>query len=260
MENLCVFVTGATSGIGLGTALRMAAAGHTIAFNGLADAAMVEDVRGQLRHAGAPACHYYDADMRRPDEIRSMMAAAEADMGRIDGLVNNAGIQHVAPVEEFPLDKWDDIIAINLSAAFHTIAVALPGMRERKFGRIVNISSTHGLTASAGKTAYTAAKHGIIGLTRSVALEAATHGITCNAICPGWVETPLVIAQIEARMQQKGTSYEDEARALVGERQPTGEFVQIVQIADLIHFLMTSPAGAGITGSPLSIDGAWTAQ
>lgn len=260
MENLAVFVTGATSGIGFGIAKKLAAGGHRLAFNGLADAARVEEVKAELLAVGAAECRYYNGDMRQPDEIRAMMEQAEADFGRIDGLVNNAGIQFVAPVEDFPIEKWDEVIAVNLSASFHTIAATLPGMRARGFGRIVNISSVHGLIASAEKTAYSAAKHGLVGLTRSIALEGATDGITCNAICPGWVRTPLVEAQIEARMAAKGTSRDEEARALVLERQPSGSFVEIEQIADLVDFLMTSEAGVSITGSALPIDGAWTAK
>lgn len=258
MDQLNIFVTGATSGIGLGIARHLAGEGHHISFNGLADASTVTSIKGELEAAGAASVRYYDADMRKADEIRAMMTAAEADMGRIDGLVNNAGIQFVAPIEEFPPEKWDEVIAINLSAAFHTIAVALPGMKSRGFGRIVNIASVHGVVGSAGKVAYTAAKHGLVGLTRTIALEAATDGVTCNAICPGWVRTPLVEAQIEARMAAKGTSRDDEARDLVIERQPTGEFVTIEQIAALVSYLM-GPHAAPITGTPLTIDGAFTA-
>lgn len=257
MDQLNVFVTGATSGIGLGVARMLAKEGHRICFNGLADKARVAEISDELRQLGAAAADYFDADMRRPDDIRRMMAAAEERLGRIDGLVNNAGIQHVAPVEDFPPEKWDEVIAINLSACFHTIAMVMPGMKARGFGRIVNIASVHGLTASSGKVAYVAAKHGLVGLTRTIALEGATHGVTCNAICPGWVRTPLVEAQIEARMAAKGTSREDESRDLVIERQPTGEFVTIEQIAAFVSYLM-GPHAASITGSPLTIDGAFT--
>lgn len=258
MDQRKIFVTGATSGIGLGIARTLAAEGHHISFNGHADAALVTDIRAELESLGASSTHYFDADMRAPDAVRAMMTAAEEAMGQIDGLVNNAGIQHVDPIDTFPVDKWDDVIAINLSAAFHTTAMVLPGMKDRGFGRIVNIASVHGLIASSGKAAYVAAKHGLVGLTRTIALEGATHGVTCNAICPGWVRTPLVEAQIEARMDAKGTTREDEARDLVIERQPTGEFVTIEQIAALVSYLM-GPHAASISGSPLAIDGAFTA-
>ena len=260
MEQHTVFVTGATSGIGFGIAERLARGGHRLAFNGIADAARAKEVAASLDKAGAAECRYYDGDMRHPDQVREMMRKAEADFGRIDGLVNNAGIQHVSPVEEFPPERWDDVIAINLSASFHTIAEVLPGMRKRGFGRIVNISSVHGLVASINKTAYIAAKHGLVGLTRAVAVECATDGVTCNAICPGWVRTPLVEAQIEARMKEKGTSLEEEARAIVIERQPSGEFVAVEHLAELAEFLLVSEAGASFTGTALPMDGGFTAQ
>ena len=260
MDKQAIFVTGATSGIGLGIAMRLARAGHRLAFNGLADGAKIKEVEAGLAGAGAAECRYYDGDMAEPDQVRGMMRQAEKDLGRIDGLVNNAGIQFVAPVEEFPPGKWDEVIAINLSASFHTIAVALPGMRKRGFGRIVNISSVHGLRASPNKSAYVAAKHGMIGLTRAVAMEAATDGVTCNAICPGWVRTPLVEAQIEARMKEKGTDRDDEARSLVIERQPSGEFVDIGHLAELAEFLLASEAGASFNGAALPVDGGWTAK
>ena len=258
MDQLKVFVTGGTSGIGLGIARKLASQGHDIAFNGLAGQSEIETIKTELESLGAPSARYFNADMRKPDDIRAMIAEAESDMGRIDGLVNNAGIQHVAPVEDFPMEKWDDVIAINLSACFHTIAVAMPGMKSRGFGRIVNIASVQGLVGSIHKVAYVAAKHGLIGITKTVALEGATSGVTCNAICPGWVRTPLVEAQIEARSKANGTRVEDEARDLVMERQPTGEFVTIEQIAGMASYLMT-PDAAGMTGTPIAIDGAFTA-
>lgn len=258
MDQLNVFVTGATSGIGLGIAEKLAARGHGISFNGLIEAAKVASIKTKLTELGAAQVHYFDADMRQPEEIRQMMAEAEQVMGRIDGLVNNAGIQHVDAVEDFPIDKWNDVIAINLSACFHTIAAVMPGMKSRRFGRIVNIASVQGLVGSVHKVAYVAAKHGLVGITKTVALEGATSGVTCNAICPGWVRTPLVEAQIEARMKASGNSFDEESRLLVMERQPTGEFVTIEQIAAMADYLM-KPEAAGMTGTPIRIDGAFTA-
>ena len=259
MTQHIVFITGATSGIGLGIARQVAKAGHIIAFNGLADDEQINAVVQELTSLGAAGCHYFSGDMLKPDEIRAMMAAAEAELGRIDVIVNNAGIQYVAPVEEFPTEKWDDIIAINLSASFHTIAASLGGMKERGFGRIINISSVHGLIASVNKSAYIAAKHGLVGLTKTIALEAATDGVTVNAICPAWVRTPLVEAQIEARAKANGTSIDQEAVAIVEERQPTKEFVLPEQIGDLVLYFMSDSA-ASVTGVAMPIDGAWTAQ
>jgi len=259
MTQHIVFITGATSGIGLGIARQVAKAGHIIAFNGLADDEQINAVVQELTLLGAAGCHYFSGDMRKPDEIRAMMAAAEAELGRIDVIVNNAGIQYVAPVEEFPTEKWDDIIAINLSASFHTIAASLVGMKARGFGRIINISSVHGLIASVNKSAYIAAKHGLVGLTKTIALEAATDGVTVNAICPAWVRTPLVEAQIEARAKANGTSIDQEAVAIVEERQPTKDFVLPEQIGDLVLYFMSDSA-ASVTGVAMPIDGAWTAQ
>ena len=259
MTQHIVFITGATSGIGLGIARQVAKAGHIIAFNGLADDEQINAVVQELTLLGAAGCHYFSGDMRKPDEIRAMMAAAEAELGRIDVIVNNAGIQYVAPVEEFPTEKWDDIIAINLSASFHTIAASLVGMKARGFGRIINISSVHGLIASVNKSAYIAAKHGLVGLTKTIALEAATDGVTVNAICPAWVRTPLVEAQIKARAKANGTSIDQEAVAIVEERQPTKDFVLPEQIGDLVLYFMSDSA-ASVTGVAMPIDGAWTAQ
>ena len=260
MNQLCAFITGATSGIGLGVATHLAEAGYAIGFNGLASKAEVEEVTKSLTKAGAKHCYYYDADMRDAKAIRSMMKAAEADMGKIDALVNNAGVQFVAPIEEFPSEKWDEVLAVNLTASFHTIASVLEGMRKRKHGRIINIASVHGLIASGQKAAYVSAKHGLIGLTKTVALETASEGITVNAICPGWVRTPLVEEQIEARMKKSKNSREDEARDLVSERQPSGEFVEVEALGSMVRFLIESEAAASITGSALPIDGGWTAQ
>ena len=259
MRQNVVFITGGTSGIGLGIARQVAKAGHVVAFNGLAEETEIAQLITELSSLGASGCHYFNGDMRNPDEIRKMMMAAEAELGRIDVLVNNAGIQYVAPVEKFPTEKWDDIIAINLSASFHTIAATLDGMKARKFGRIINIASVHGLIASVNKSAYIAAKHGLVGLTKTIALEAATDGITVNAICPAWVRTPLVEAQIEARAAANGTSIAEEAVAIVEERQPTKDFVLPEQIGDLVLYLMSDSA-ASVTGIAMPIDGGWVAQ
>ena len=259
MAQHIVFITGATSGIGLGIARQVAKSGHAIAFNGFADDAQIASVIEELTTLGAASCHYFSGDMRKPDEIRAMMAAATDALGRIDVLVNNAGIQHVSPIEDFPTDKWDDIIAVNLSASFHTIAATLTGMKDRGFGRIINISSVHGLIASVNKSAYIAAKHGLVGLTKTIALEAATHSVTVNAICPAWVRTPLVEAQIEARAAAHGTTIDEEAVAIVEERQPTKDFVLPEQIGDLVLYFMSDSA-ASVTGVAMPIDGGWVAQ
>ena len=259
MTSCCVFITGATSGIGLGIAKTIASAGHHIAFNGLADADEIASISAELEALGAASVHYFKADMRDGTATRAMITAAETAMGRLDVLINNAGIQHVSPIEDFPIPKWDDVIAINLTAHFHTIAAAIDGMRARGFGRIINISSVHGLIASVNKSAYIAAKHGVVGLTKATALECATDGITVNAICPAWVKTPLVEAQIHARAQASGNSFDEESVAIVQERQPNQTFVTPEQIGALCLYFM-SDAASSVTGIAMPIDGAWTAQ
>ncbi len=247
-------VTGSTSGIGLGIALCLAKAGANLVLNGFGDS---EAALAEVRALGGEVRHH-PADMTRPEQIEAMIAYAEAEFGGIDILVNNAGIQHVAPVEAFPVERWDAIIAINLSSAFHTTRLALLGMRERNWGRIINIASAHGLAASAGKSAYVAAKHGIVGLSKSVALETATTGVTCNAICPGWVLTPLVQAQIDERAKVDG----DVARArhdLLAEKQPSLDFVTPEQLGELALFLC-SDAAAQVRGAAWNMDGGWLAQ
>ncbi|MFE8646878.1 3-hydroxybutyrate dehydrogenase [Sphingomonas sp. NCPPB 2930] len=251
-------VTGSTSGIGLGIAEALARQGANIVLNGFGD---VEGPRERVRAAGAAAgisVIHHGADMSRPDEIADMMATAAKVSGRVDILVNNAGIQHVANVEDFPVEKWDAIIAINLTSAFHTTRLALPAMRAANWGRIVNIASTHGLVASPQKSAYVAAKHGIVGFTKSVALETATTGVTSNAICPGWVLTPLVQKQIDARAANGGDAQQAE-RELLGEKQPSLQFTTPEQLGDLAVFLC-SDAAVNVRGVAWQVDGGWTAQ
>jgi len=250
-------VTGSTSGIGLGMASALAASGANVMLNGFGDA---DAALAEVRAAGPEAkVSYHGADMSKPDEIEHMMAACEKELGPVDILVNNAGIQHVARVEDFPPARWDAIIAINLSSAFHTMRLALPGMRSRNWGRILNVASVHGLVASAEKSAYVAAKHGIIGLTKTAALETATSGVTVNAICPGWVLTPLVQKQIDDRAAAQGLSVDDAKRNLLAEKQPSLEFTTPEQLAQVAIFLC-SPAADNIRGVSLNIDGGWVAQ
>ena len=248
-------ITGSTSGIGLGIAKTLAQHGANIVLNGFGD---VDAARAQVAEYDGMV-GYHPADMSKPDEIANLIRYAETEMGGVDILVNNAGIQHVSAVEEFPVERWDAVIAINLSSAFHTTRLALPPMRARRWGRIVNIASVHGLVASVNKAAYVAAKHGLIGLTKVVALETATTGITCNAICPGWVLTPLVQKQVDARAAQESVSGEEAKRRLLGEKQPSLQFTTPQQLGEMVVFLC-SPAGDNIRGSSFTIDGGWSAQ
>jgi len=259
LKGKTALITGSTSGIGLAIARSFAAAGCNVMLNGFGDAGEIERLRAGLENEFEVAVRYSRADMRKPVEIAAMIAAAEDEFGTLDVLINNAGIQHVASIEDFPVEKWDAIIAVNLSSSFHTIRAALPGMKRRGWGRIINIASAHGLVASSQKAAYVAAKHGLVGLTKVVAIETANAGITCNAICPGWVLTPLVQAQIEARAKERGTTVEVEKLALVAEKQPMHQFTAPENIAALAVFL-ASDAASTITGSAYSIDGGWLAQ
>ena len=252
-------VTGSTSGIGLGIATRLAAEGAHIVLNGFGDAAQIEALRKDLAAKNGVQVVYDGADMTKPDAIAAMMKKAIDQFGAIDILVNNAGVQHVAPVDEFPLDKWDLIIALNLSSAFHTTRLALPAMKKRRWGRIVNIASAHALVASPFKSAYVSAKHGLAGFTKTVALEVAQQGITANAICPGYVRTPLVDKQIPDQAKAHGISEERVIREVILAPQPTKEFVKVEEVAALAAYLC-SDAAAAITGAMLSIDGGWTAQ
>ncbi|MEN9295246.1 MAG: hypothetical protein RIS03_940 [Pseudomonadota bacterium] len=255
LKGKTALVTGSTSGIGLGIAKALAAQGANIMMNGFGekDAAIAE-----VKALGVEV-DYHGADMSQPAEIETMMRAAQQRFGGVDILVNNAGIQHVANIEDFPVDRWDAIMAINLSSAFHTTRLALPYMKQKNWGRIINLASVHGLVASAQKSAYVAAKHGIVGLTKVTALETAQTGVTCNAICPGWVLTPLVQKQVDARAQKEGLNNDAAKKALLLEKQPSAEFVTPDQLAALAVF-MCSDAASQIRGVAWNMDGGWVAQ
>jgi 3-hydroxybutyrate dehydrogenase len=252
-------VTGSTSGIGLGIATALAGAGSNIVLNGFGAAEEIEKIVGDLKRQHNVGVMYSDANIAEPDEIAEMVEQTRAEFGGVDILVNNAGIQYVAPIEEFPIDKWNAIIAINLSGAFHTCRLAVPDMKKKGWGRIINIASTHALVASPFKAAYVSAKHGLAGLTKTVALEVAEHGVTANAICPGYVLTPLVQKQIPEQAKARGISEEAVMRDVLLAAQPTKEFVEVSQIAALAAFLCSDDA-ASITGALLPIDGGWTAH
>jgi 3-hydroxybutyrate dehydrogenase len=259
LKNKTAVITGSTSGIGLAYAHAFAEQGANIVINGLGDADEIEATRAAIEKDFGVRCVYSAANMMKPDEIATMIENAENEFGSVDILVNNAGIQHVSPVDEFPIDKWDAIIAINLSSAFHAIRAALPGMKKRGWGRVINTASAHALVASPYKSAYVAAKHGIAGLTKTVALEVAEQGITVNAICPGYVWTPLVEKQIPDTAKSRGITEEEVKRDVILAAQPTKKFVTVEQVAATAVFLC-SDAASSITGSLLPIDGGWTAQ
>jgi 3-hydroxybutyrate dehydrogenase len=252
-------VTGSTSGIGLGIARSLAEQGANIVFNGFGDAQQIEKLYTDVGAEFGVQTAYHNADMSKPLEIEAMMRFAADKFGGVDILVNNAGIQHVATVDEFPPEKWDAIIAINLTSAFHTTRLALPGMKQKNWGRIINLASVHGLVGSAGKSAYVAAKHGLVGFTKVTALENAHSGITCNAICPGWVLTPLVQKQVDDRAARDGLSNEAAKKALLTEKQPSGEFVTPAELGALAVFFC-SPAGDQVRGVAWNMDGGWAAQ
>jgi 3-hydroxybutyrate dehydrogenase len=251
-------VTGSTSGIGLGMAEALCKAGANVMLNGFGDASEIEALRSRLSRENNVGVSFNGADMTKPDEIGELFAAAEKQFGQVDIIVNNAGIQHVAPVEDFPAEKWDAIIAINLSSAFHLTKHAVPGMKKRGWGRVINLASAHALVASPFKSAYVAAKHGIAGFTKTIALEVAQSGITVNAICPGYVRTPLVDKQIPDQAKTRGISEDEVIRVLLA-GQPTRRFVTVEEVGAFAVFLCSDGA-ASITGAILSIDGGWTAQ
>lgn len=259
LDKKTAVVTGSTSGIGLACARAFAEQGANVVINGFGEADAIEAERSGIEKDFGVRCVYSAADMTKPDEIANMISNAENELGSVDVLMNNAGIQHVAPVDEFPIDKWNAIIAINLSSAFHAIRAAVPGMKKRGWGRIINTASAHALVASPYKSAYVAAKHGIAGLTKTVALEVAQQGVTVNAICPGYVWTPLVEAQIPDTMKARNMTEEQVKRDVLLQAQPSKQFITVDQVAGFAVFLCT-PTASAITGSILSMDGGWTAQ
>jgi 3-hydroxybutyrate dehydrogenase len=252
-------VTGSTSGIGLGVARALAGQGANILLNGFGEPQAIERVRTEIARDFGTKVAYDGADLSKPEAVEGMIAAARSAFGRVDILVNNAGIQHVAPIEEFPVEKWNAIIAINLSSAFHTCRLAVPNMKKNGWGRIINVASAHALVASPFKSAYVSAKHGIAGLTKTVALELAENGVTANAICPGYVLTPLVQKQIPEQAKARGISEEAVMKDVLLAAQPTKQFVEVSQLAALTTFLCSDEA-ASITGALLPVDGGWTAH
>jgi 3-hydroxybutyrate dehydrogenase len=255
LKGKTAIVTGSTSGIGLGIAKALAAQGANIVLNGFGD---VDGPKAEITALGAQV-GYHGADMSQPAEIEAMVQYATATFGGVDILVNNAGIQHVARVENFPVEKWDAIIAINMSSAFHATRLALPGMQAKNWGRIINVASVHGLVGSAEKSAYVAAKHGVVGLTKVTALENATSGVTCNAICPGWVLTPLVQKQVDAKAAAQGISNLEATKQLLGEKEPSLQFTTPEELGALAVFFC-SPAGDNVRGVAWNMDGGWAAQ
>ena len=259
LQGKTALVTGSTSGIGLGIAQTLAAKGANVVLNGFGDMQEIERMRKDMAEKNGVTVTYSGADMAEPDQIQQMVDDAIAQFGSVDVLVNNAGIQHVAPVDDFDPQKFEQVVRINLNHCFHTTHAALPKMRENGWGRVINIASAHGLVASKGKAAYVAAKHGVVGLTKVTALDTTESGITCNAICPGWVKTPLVQQQIEKKAQERNCSVQQAEHDLLAEKQPALEFVTPEQIGAYCVFLC-SPEARTITGAELKIDGGWTAQ
>jgi 3-hydroxybutyrate dehydrogenase len=259
LKGKVAIVTGSTSGIGLGIAKELARQRANIVLNGFGDASEIEAIRSGLEREHGVRVVYNGADMSNEEAVRGLITATIETFGRLDILVNNAGIQFTAPVEEFPAAKWNAILDINLSAAFHGIAAAVPQMKAQRWGRIVNIASVHGLVASTHKAAYVAAKHGLVGLTKVVGLETAGSGVTCNAVCPGWVRTPLVEKQISDIAAQRSISQKEALKALLAEKQPSLDFASPQQLGGTVAFLC-SAAAEQITGTTISVDGGWTAQ
>ncbi|MCB1739178.1 MAG: 3-hydroxybutyrate dehydrogenase [Gammaproteobacteria bacterium] len=259
MQGKNALVTGSTSGIGLGIANRLAAGGCNVMLNGFGEPAQIDSIRADLAARHGVRVEYCAADLSKPEQIDELVRSSRERLGGIDILVNNAGIQHTAPVQEFPPERWDAIIAVNLSAVFHCTRLVVPEMLERDWGRIVNIASVHGLVGSVHKVAYIAAKHGVVGLTKVVALETAESGVTCNAICPGWVLTPLVQKQVEARASAEGISVEAAKLELLSEKQPSKAFVTPEQLGEVAVFLCTD-AAAQVRGAAWTVDGGWCAQ
>ena len=257
LKQKSAIVTGSTSGIGLGIARAFAEQGADVMLNGFGNAQEIEFMRAEMQRQFGVKVRYSAADMSRPEQIRAMADAARAEFGRVDIVVNNAGIQHVAPIETFPDEKWDAILAINLSSAFHLIKAVTPAMKERRFGRIINVASAHGLTASPFKSAYVAAKHAMIGLSKVVALELAEFGVTCNTVCPGYVKTPLVDRQIADQAKAHGISEADVVRDVMLVHQARKEFVRVEELAALAVFL-ASDAAASMTAGAIAMDGGWT--
>ena len=255
LKGKTALVTGSTSGIGLGIAKALARQGANIVLNGFGDHATPQ---AEIQALGVKTA-YHGADMSKPAEIEDLMNFSAQEFGRVDILVNNAGIQHVAPIEQFPVERWDAVIAINLSSAFHTTRLALPAMQAANWGRIINVASVHGLVASAQKAAYVAAKHGIVGLTKVTALENATTGVTCNAICPGWVLTPLVQKQVDAKAAALGITNEEATKLLLGEKEPSMQFTTPQELGELAVFFCSAAAG-NIRGAAWNMDGGWVAQ
>lgn len=259
LKGQAAVITGSTSGIGKALAAALAAEGVDVVLNGFGEAAAIEAERAGVETTYGVKARYHGADMTRPAEIADMVTFAEREFGRLDILINNAGVQHVSPIEDFPIEKWDLIIAINLTSAFHATRAAVPIMKGQKRGRIINIASAHGLVASPFKSAYVAAKHGILGLTKTVALEVAEHGVTCNAICPGYVKTPLVEAQIADQAKARNMTPEQVMRDVILDAQPTKQFVTFEQLSGLMLYL-ASDMGASANGAAFSVDGGWTAH
>jgi 3-hydroxybutyrate dehydrogenase len=259
LKGKTALVTGSTSGIGLGIVKALAESGCNVFLNGFGEPAAIELLRLRIADEHGIQVGYVSADLSKPEECRGLIARTQIEAGQLDILVNNAGIQYTAPIEQFPQEQWDAVLAVNLSSAFHLIAAVLPAMRTGKFGRIINIASVHGLVGSNHKSAYVAAKHGLVGLTKVVALETAGQGITCNAICPGWVLTPLVQRQIEAKAEAERVDPEIATQRLLAEKQPSGFFTTSEQIGALVVFLCNQSAN-NLTGACIPVDGGWLAQ